>query len=58
MKDNISEMVRASVKLRETTFVDIDICHRMAYLRKLYAMTLTNFLNVKNLKCLKCVELA
>ena len=30
------------------TFIDFDICHRMAPLQKLYFMTLTYFLKVKN----------
>ena len=33
------------------TFVDFDICHRTASLRKLYSVTLTYFLKVNNFKC-------
>ena len=46
---NISEMVRASIKMHMRTFVYFN-CHRMASLRKLYSMTLTYVLMVKNLK--------
>ena len=43
-------MVRASEKMHVTTFVDFDICHRMAQLRKLYSVTLPYYFKVNNLK--------
>ena len=39
------------------SFVDFDICHRMASLRKLYFVTLTYFLKVKNKKNFKTSEM-
>ena len=38
----------ASEKCPIMTFIDIDICHRMGPLRKLYSVTLTNIFKVKN----------
>ena len=43
----ISETVRTSTEMWES-FVDFDICHRAVLLRKLYSVTLTYFLKVKN----------
>ena len=56
----ISEMMSASAKkMHGITFVDFDICHRMASWRKLYSVTLIYFLKVKTLKCyIKHGELA
>ena len=47
---NISKTVRDSAKLQEMTFVDFNICYRMASLRMLYYLTLTYFFKV-NFKC-------
>ena len=38
----------AKIKKVRNTILDLDICHRMASLRKLYSVTLTYFLKVKN----------
>ena len=45
-----SERVRASAKMRRTTFIDLDICQRIMPFLKLHIMTLTYFLKVPNLK--------
>ena len=47
---NILKTVRAGAKLQEMTFVDFNICHRMASLRMLYSLTFTYFSN-SNFKC-------
>ena len=47
---NISERVRASVKMRRTSFIDLDICQRIIQFLKLHIITLTYFFKVKNLK--------
>ena len=36
------------IKNVKSDFVDFDICHRMTLLRKLFSMTLTQFLKVKD----------
>ena len=46
----MSETVRASVKMYGTTFVGLDICHRMTSLQKLYSVTLTYVLKINHLK--------
>ena len=38
----------AKIKHVKMTFVDFKICHRMALLRKLYSVTFTYFLKVKD----------
>ena len=43
--------VRENKKMEKMTFVDFDICQRMASLRKLYSQTLTYFFKVKYLIC-------
>ena len=43
LKRNISEIVSAIVKMHEMTFVDFDIYHWMASLRKLYLVILIYF---------------
>ena len=47
---NISKTVRAGAKLQEMTFVDCNICSRMASLRMLYSLILTYFSRL-NFKC-------
>ena len=41
----------AGAKLQEETFIDFNICHRLASLRMLYSLTLTLFFNVEYFKC-------
>ena len=43
-------MVKAGAKLQGATFIDFDICHRMASMRKLSSVTLTYFPKVNKLK--------
>ena len=38
-------------KMRDTGFIDFDICNRMAPLQKLYFVILTYFFNVKYFLC-------
>ena len=38
---NISKTMRASKKCAITTFIEVDICHRMRLLQMLYFVTLT-----------------
>ena len=40
---------RALEKIKSDNIVDIDICYRMALLRKLFSVTFTFFLKVKDL---------
>ena len=49
---NISKMVTGSTKLCHTTFIDVDICHRMASFRKFYFVTLTYYLKVEKFETL------
>ena len=46
---NILKMVRASANVQNMTFVDFNICYRMASLRMLYYLTLTYFFKVNRL---------
>ena len=39
--DNISKTVRASAKLQEMTFIDINICYQMASMQMICSLTLT-----------------
>ena len=59
-KLNISEIVRASLKMRATTFVKSSIRHRMTPLRMLYFVTLTNIFKSEHFKpsCLKTVRVS
>ena len=41
--NNNSETVRASAKMCTSCFADIDICHRILSLHKLYCVTMTYF---------------
>ena len=43
--------ISAKITNEKMTFVDFDICLRMASLRNLYSVTLTYFFKLKNLKC-------
>ena len=45
---NIWKMARASEKYSRTTFIKVDISHRMALLRILYIVTLTYIFKVKS----------
>ena len=51
LNSNISETVRARVKIRARTFIEVGIRHRQTSLRMLYAVTLANIFKVKHLKC-------
>ena len=50
------EVVRAGARIRVATFIDVDIFHRIASLRTLYSVTLTEIFKVNIFVNLKISE--